>query len=420
MVGHKNRMENPHSDKFEMVKYDHLEFNAGDAVTTMKVMKTGFGMELVAQSLDATGNHTYASYVLKTNDVKFVITAPYLASQKHPEDHPPMATYSAEKAKAFFQRHGLGVSAIGVEVKDTAEAYKVTTASGARGVLPPTEILASEKEGGGKVIIAEIDLYSDLSSKDPLHAGETVIRFVQYVNFKGPFLPGYQAVSDPRPLDYGITRVDHIVGNVFNMDNVVNQLKKWIGFHTFSKFTKEEIQTPWTALNSEVLASNNERVLFPINEPAPGKKESQITEYLKAYNGPGVQHIAMKTNNILASVKAIREASDMGFELMNTPKTYYQGPEIAKLMKDNLTEEEADAVIELGILIDKDDEGILLQIFTKPLFDRATIFCEIIQRKCMGETIDIPGCGGFGRGNFKALFEAIERLQEARGGLLDA
>jgi len=168
------------------------------------------------------------------------------------------------------------------------------------------------------------------------------------------------------------------------------------------------------------LASDNERVLFPINESAPGKKESQITEYLKAYNGPGVQHIAMKTNNVLATVKVMHENSDCGFEFMNTPRSYYQSPEIASMMKENLTEEEADAVIELGILIDKDDEGILLQIFTKPLFDRATVFVEIIQRKCMGETIDIPGCGGFGKGNFKALFEAIERLQEARGGLLDA
>jgi len=233
-------------------------------------------------------------------------------------------------------------------------------------------------------------------------------------------LPGYRTVNDPRPLDYGILRIDHVVGNVFNMDNVVNQLKKWVGFHTFAKFSKEEIQTPWTSLNSEVLASNNERVLFPINESAPGKKESQITEYLKAYNGPGVQHIAIKTNNVLSTVKVMHENSDCGFEFMKTPRNYYQSPEIASMMKENLTEEEADAVIELGILIDKDDEGILLQIFTKPLFDRATIFIEIIQRKCMGETIDIPGCGGFGKGNFKALFEAIERLQEARGGLLDA
>jgi 4-hydroxyphenylpyruvate dioxygenase len=417
MAAHINRLANPKTDNFQILKFDHLEFTVGDAVSTMKVFKRGLGMELVGQSSNETGNYTYASYVLKTHDVKFVITAPYLSEFKHPEDHPPNPTYDSERAKRFFTRHGVGVSACGVEVADAAEAYKISTQNGAKGVLAPTVI---EDKSGGKVVIAEIDLYGDQTSKDPLHTSDTVIRFIQYCNYQGPFLPGYQAVTDPRPLDYGIIRIDHVVGNVYNMDNVVNQLKKWIGFHTFAKFSKEEIQTPWTALNSEVLASNNERVLFPINEPAPGKKESQITEYLKAYNGPGVQHIAMKTNNVLAAVKVMSENSDSGFEFMKTPASYYQSPEIAKMMKENLTEEEADAVIELGILIDKDDEGILLQIFTKPLFDRATIFIEIIQRKCMGETIDIPGCGGFGKGNFKALFEAIERLQEARGGLLDA
>jgi len=172
-------------------------------------------------------------------------------------------------------------------------------------------------------------------------------------------------------------------------------------------------------LNSEVISSNNERVLLPINESAPGKKESQITEYLKAYNGPGVQHLALKSSNILATVKAMREHSDVGFEFIPTPAVYYQNPEIVKIMKENLTTEEADAIMELSILIDKDEEGLLLQIFTKPLFDRPTLFVEIIQRKCAGETIEIPGCGGFGRGNFKALFESIERMQAERGGLLD-
>jgi 4-hydroxyphenylpyruvate dioxygenase len=417
MAAHINRLVNTKTDKFQMLKFDHLEVTTGDAVSTTKIFKRGLGMELVAQSLNETGNYTYASYVLKTHDVKIIVTAPYLSQSKRPEDHPPNPKYDPERARRFFNRHGLGVSACGVEVVDAAEAYNITTQNGAKGILEPTVLLDNN---GGKVVIAEIDLYSDLTSDDPLHASETVIRFIQYSNFQGHFLPGYRPVEDPRPLDYGIIRIDHVVGNVFNMDNVVNQLKKWIGFHTFAKFSKEEIQTPWTSLNSEVLASNNERVLFPINESAPGKKESQITEYLKAYNGPGVQHIAMKTNNVLAAVKVMSENSDCGFEFMKTPLQYYHSPEIAKMMKENLTEEEADAVIELGILIDKDDEGILLQIFTKPLFDRATVFIEIIQRKCMGETIDIPGCGGFGKGNFKAPFEAIERLQEARGGLLDA
>jgi len=413
---HRNRFDNPMTDFFEIIKYHHLEYTCADALSTMKLIKQGIGMELIAESKKETGNHSYSSYVLNTHDVKFIVTAPYLANIKHPQDNPPNPKYDAEKAKQFFIRHGTGVSAIGVEVKNAREAYEISTKNGAKGITAPFDVVAPE---GGKVTIAEIDIYGDYTVEDTTHHSDTVLRFISFDGYSGAFLPGYRTVKDPYPLDYGITKMDHVVGNVFNMDRAIDNLKKAIGLHTFAKFSKEEIQTPWTSLNSEVLSSNNERVLFPINESAPGKKESQITEYLKAYNGPGVQHIALKTSNILAAVKAIRERSDVGFDFMTTPKTYYESPEIAQLMKENLTPEEADAVIELSILIDKDDEGMLLQIFTKPLFDRPTIFVEIIQRKCAGETIEIPGCGGFGRGNFKALFEAIERMQEERGGLLD-
>jgi 4-hydroxyphenylpyruvate dioxygenase len=412
---HRNRYDNPKTDKFEVIRFHHLEFTCCDAISTMKLLKQGLGAEIVAESLNATGNHTYASYVLNTHDITFVVTAPYLAEIKHPEDKLPNPKYDAEKAKTFYTRHGTGVSAVGVEVASAREAYETATKNGARGVIEPYELPGE----GGKVVLAEVDLYGDWNHPSTTHQSLTVIRFISFEGFKGPFLPGYRAVKDPHPLDHGITKIDHVVGNVWDMDKIVNVVKAATGFHTFSKFSKEEIQTPWTSLNSEVLSSNNERVLFPINEPAPGKKESQITEYLKAYNGPGVQHLALKTSNILATVKAMRERSDVGFEFMNTPVTYYQSPEIIKMMKENLTEEEADVIMEYSILIDKDDEGLLLQIFTKPLFDRPTIFVEIIQRKCAGETIEIPGCGGFGRGNFKALFEAIERMQAERGGLLD-
>lgn len=418
--GFRNRYDNPKTDKFEIIKFDHLEFTCGDALTTMKVIKHGLGMEIVAESKKESGNHSFCSYVLRTHEVKFIITSPLLSEFKHPQDKSPLPFYNPEKAKAFFVRHGTGVSAVAIEVADTREAFRITTENGAKGVTKPVEIEASEAEGGGKVIIAEIEMYSDYSSANPAHQGDTVIRFVQYVGFKGPYLPGYRAVKDPKPLDYGITRLDHVVGNVFDMDKVINQLKAWFGFHTFSKFSKEDIATPWTSLNSEVLSSNNEKVLFPVNESAAGKKESQILEYLKAYNGPGVQHLALKTNNVLATVKTMKDNSSFGFQFMSSPLEYYRDPEIAALMKEHLTEEEADAVIELGILIDNDSEGLLLQIFTKPLFDRPTLFVEIIQRKCGGQTIDVPGCGGFGHGNFKSLFQAIERMQEERGGLLDA
>jgi 4-hydroxyphenylpyruvate dioxygenase len=408
------------TDLFEVIKFHHLEFTACDAISTYKLLKQGIGAELVAESKKETGNHSYASYVLNTHDIKFVVTAPYLADIKHPEDRPPNPKFNAEKAKHFYVRHGTGVSAVGIEVKDAREAYEIATKNGAKGVVEPFDLKGTQVEGGGRVTVAEIDLYGDYTVDIPTHHSETVIRFISFHDgYKGVLFPGYRPVKDPHPLDYGITKIDHVVGNVFNMDRTIANIKKALGFHTFSKFSKEEIQTPWTSLNSEVLSSNNERVLLPVNESAPGKKESQITEYLKAYNGPGVQHLALKSSNILATVKAMRERSDVGFEFIPTPAAYYQNPDIVKMMKENLTTEEADAIMELSILIDKDDEGLLLQIFTKPLFDRPTLFVEIIQRKCAGETIEIPGCGGFGRGNFKALFESIERMQAERGGLLD-
>jgi len=403
-----------------MHQVDHLEFTVGDASAATKVLKRGMGMEVVAESKKESGNHSYVSYVLKTNNVKWIVTAPLLSDFPHPQNKMPNPKYDTKKAVHFFQRHGCGVSAIGVEVADAREAYKISTANGARGVTEPTEVVATQEEGGGRVIFAEIEIYGNPANPDPHHQSDTVLRFIQYDGFKGSFLPGYKAVTDPHPQSFGILRMDHIVGNVYDMNQVCGDMKKWTGMHTFAAFSKEDIQTPWTSLNSEVLSSNNNKVLLPVNESAPGKKESQILEYLKAYNGPGVQHIALKTNNVFKTVKAIADNSEVGFEFIPTPTSYYEDPIILKRMADHLTKEEAAAVMEAGILVDEDDEGVLLQIFTKPLFDRPTIFVEIIQRRCHGEVVEIPGCGGFGKGNFKALFEAIERLQQERGGLLDS
>jgi 4-hydroxyphenylpyruvate dioxygenase len=413
---HRNRRENPKTDKFESYAIDHLEWTTGDALSTMKIFKRGLGMELIAETKKETGNHTYVSYVLKTSEVKFVVTAPLLSHFKHPQDKPPNPGYDAEKASNFFRRHGVGVSAIGVSVKDVKEAYKISVENGAKGITPPLEL----KDENGTVLIAEILIYNEDHPTEPLRKSDTVIRFIQNANFKGHFLPGYKPVKDTDNLNYGITKIDHVVGNVYDMNKICSDIKKYFGFHTFAGFTKEEIATPWTSLNSEVLSNNNNRVLLPINESAEGKKESQILEYLKAYNGPGVQHIALKTANIFATVELIRANSSMGFEFIPTPFTYYTDKVIEQRMLEHLTEAEMKAVKDLGILIDLDDEGVLLQIFTKPLFDRPTVFVEIIQRKCKGQTIEIPGCGGFGKGNFKALFESIERLQELRGGLLPA
>jgi len=376
-------------------------------------------MQIVGHSKKETGNHGYASYVLTTHDVKWIISAPYLSEFKHPHNKMPNPHYDAKKASQLFQRHGSGVSAVGIQVEDVAQAYEISTKNGATGVVKPTVLQATEEEGGGKVHFAEIIIYDDVTD-NPLSRSDTVLRFIQYDNFKGPFLPGYKAFQDPHPLDYGIQRMDHCVGNVYRMDNIIADLKKWLGVHSFTKFTNEEIQTPWTSLNSEVVANNNLRVLLPINESAPGKKESQILEFLKAYNGPGVQHLALKSNNVFETVMKMRSESEVGFQFLKTHSSYYEDPVIIKRMQTYLEPTEIIATKELGILVDEDDEGVLLQIFTQPLFDRPTIFVEIIQRKCKGETIDVPGCGGFGKGNFKSLFEAIERAQQERGGLLDS
>jgi len=259
----------------------------------------------------------------------------------------------------------------------------------------------------GSVIISEIICY-----------GTTKIRFYESRGYSGSFLPGYVPVEDTKGYDYGLYRMDHVVGNVYNMDETIANLKRWLGFHTFSKFTKEEIETEYTALNSEVLSNDTQTVLLPINEPAKKKRESQITEYLKAYNGAGVQHIAIFTPSILDTVNLIRNAP-VGFQLIPTPHTYYDDEKVKRILAEHMSPEAQEQMREFGILADEDEEGVLLQIFTKPLFDRPTIFVEVIQRICSGEVIDKAGCGGFGKGNFKALFESIERLQAERDMLLE-
>jgi len=225
------------TDLFEVVAFDHLEFTVGDALSSMKIMKRGLGMELIGESKKETGNHSYSSYVLKSNNVKYIVSAPYLTNFKHPRDKKPNPAYDPEKAAHFFQRHGSGVSAVGIEVKNCREAYQIATSKGATGVVPPVELVAEE---GGKIILAEIELYSESNHPDPLRKSDTVLRFLEYQNYTGPFLPGYKAVKDPHPLNYGILRMDHVVGNVYDMDKIISDIKNWTGFHTFAKFSKEE------------------------------------------------------------------------------------------------------------------------------------------------------------------------------------
>lgn len=416
------------SGLFTIYGFDHLEFTTSDAHSVTQLLKYNFGMRVTAKTGRETHNYVYASTVIESHDIKFVVTAPYLADLIEEEARlhkQPNPTFSSEKARNFFTTHGTGVSAVGIRVENAEEAFRITTANGAKGITQPTEI---PDASGGKVIIAEILLYDDDDS-DQIHAhmpdvyrgittpqSNTVLRFVQRVNFDGTFLPGYKSVVDPKPLDYGLHKMDHVVGNVYRMSKVVDDIKKWMGFHTFAFFTPEEIRTKWTSLNSEVVANDDARVLMPINETAPGKKESQILKYLRAYNGPGVQHIAIKTFNIFDTMEKISTAS-FSVEFLPTPEQYYERPEvrerIQQMQDENTnpfgsTEELTLNLKKYQILIDKDETGTLLQIFTKPLFDRPTIFVELIQRICAQPKEEIPGCGKFGQGNFKALFETLE------------
>jgi len=280
---------------------------------------------------------------------------------------------------------------------------------------PPVEL--HSKDRGGSVVIAEVFIYE-----------QTLLRFVEYRGYKEPFLPGYKPVEDPFPLNYGIKRMDHVVGNVWNMEKTCQQINKWLGFHKFAGFTKEQIATEFTSLNSIVMANNSESVLLPINEAVDKvfvysdgvkkRKVSQIKEYLRANNGEGVQHIALYTEDVLATVVRMQQAIG-GFEFILPLEKYYKDPIVINRMMRNLNEAQQQRCKNIGLLVDEDAEGVLLQILTKPIFDRATLFLEIIERKC--HVPDVPfGCGGFGNGNFKSLFESIERMQIMRNAIDDS
>jgi len=354
---------------------DHVEFYVANARQAAYYYRAAFGMQLVAYSGPETGNHECASYVVQQNKIRFVLTTPLQPSSAIAE---------------HVHRHGDGVHDIALWVNDAEAAYRETTKRGARGVRKP-EMLRDES---GEVRVSAIATY-----------GDTIHSFVERRNYRGVFLPGYVAVTEPdrvaRPV--GLKYIDHMVGNVGwgEMNRWVEFYEKVMGFRLYQHFDDKDISTEYSALMSKVMANGNGRVKFPINEPAEGRKKSQIEEYLEFYKGPGVQHIAMATDDIVATVSKL---SEQGVEFLRVPGAYYADLErrVAKI------DEPVDKLEKLGILVDRDDEGYMLQIFTRPVEDRPTLFYEIIQRK---------GSRSFGKGNFKALFEAIEREQEARGNL---
>ncbi len=359
---------------------DHVEFYVGNAKQAAHFYKTGFGFVNSAYSGLETGNRGVASYVLEQGNVRLVLT-----SALGP-DHP-----IARSAHL----HGDGVGVIAMEVPDAACSYQEATKRGATGAIGPTEV----EDENGVYRYAAIKCY-----------GETIIKFVDRSEYKGVFAPGYMVRNGDEKRDkngrypgVGLAAIDHMVGNVElgAMNRWVDFFAQTMGFSQLAHFDDEDISTEYSALMSKVMQNGNGKIKFPINEPAEGKKKSQIQEYLDYYYGPGVQHIACSTGDILATVTQLQKN---GIQFLRVPTTYYDVLE-ERVGKIN---EPLDKLAELGILVDRDEEGYLLQIFTKPVQDRPSVFYEIIERH---------GSRGFGKGNFKALFESIEIEQALRGNL---
>jgi 4-hydroxyphenylpyruvate dioxygenase len=351
---------------------DHIEFYVGNAKQAAHFYKTAFGFESHAYCGPETGVRDRASYVLRQRKITLVLTTPL--------------NPTSEMA-AHIHLHGDGVKAIAIEVKDATSAYNETVKRGAKSYMEPT----TRKTEDGEVVLSGIHTY-----------GDTVHVFVERKNYNGVFLPGYQKwESNYKPESVGLAAIDHMVGNVgwFEMNKWVEFYANVMGFSQLISFDDKDISTEYSALMSKVMSNGSGKVKFPINEPAEGKKKSQIEEYLDFYKGPGVQHIAMITPDIIDTVKKLNER---GIEFLRVPSNYYD----ELIDRVGKIDEEVATLAELGILVDRDEDGYMLQIFTKPLEDRPTVFFEIIQRK---------GARSFGKGNFKALFEAIEREQALRG-----
>jgi 4-hydroxyphenylpyruvate dioxygenase len=362
------------TDTFPINGTDHIEFYVGNAKQAALYYQTAFGFRLLAYRGPETGTRDRASYVLEQGKVRFVLTTPL-----RPDG--PIAAHIAT--------HGDGVRDLALWVDDATQAFHLAVERGAKAVQEPT----TARDDHGEVVTAAIQTY-----------GETIHSLVERKNYRGPFMPGFvPTVTRYTPEPVGLEYVDHCVGNV-----ELGAMNKWVafyghvlGFFNLISFDDKAISTEYSALMSKVVSSGNGRIKFPLNEPAEGRRKSQIDEYLDFYRGPGVQHIAIATKDIIRTVSAMR---DRGVEFLRVPTTYYD----SVLDRVGHIDEDITPLRELGILVDRDEEGYLLQIFTKPVQDRPTVFYEVIQRK---------GAKSFGAGNFKALFEAIEREQALRGNL---
>ena len=353
---------------------DYVEFYVGNAKQAAHFYKTAFGFQSLAYAGPETGTRDRVSYVIRQNKLTFMLTTPLRKGN-------PIADHIA--------KHGDGVKVLALKVENATSAWKETTKRGGKSYMEPT-ILSDDD---GRVVMSGIHTY-----------GDTVHLFIERGDYNGPFMPGFRKwETNYNPAETGLLYVDHCVGNVG-----WNQMNPWVkfyedvmGFRNILSFDDKDISTEYSALMSKVMSNGNGFVKFPINEPAEGKKKSQVEEYLDFYDGEGVQHCALATADI---VKTVSDLQSRGVEFLNIPASYYA----TVLDRVGKIDEDLEPLQRLGILIDRDEEGYLLQIFTKPVEDRPTLFFEIIQRK---------GAKSFGKGNFKALFEALEKEQDARGNL---
>lgn len=359
---------------WKILGYDHLEFYVGNAKQSAYYYRAAFGFQLTAYAGLETGLRDRASYVLEQGTIRFVLTTPLTP------DH-----YAAE----HWKQHGDGVRAISLLVDDVPAAYRDTVAKGARSVAEPH----IAHDANGDILTASVATY-----------GDTIHTFVDRTKYRGVFMPGYEPCG--KDIVYraaALQAVDHVVGNVEDqqMNSWVEYYERVFGFHKFWSVDDKQLHTEFSSLRSTVVASPDEIIKMPINEPAQGKRKSQIQEYVDFYRSAGVQHVAMHTDNIIESVTKLREN---GVVFLTVPQTYYDALE----SRVGTLDEDLKTLATLGILVDRDEHGYLLQLFTMPLEDRPTVFLEVIQRK---------GGRSFGVGNFKALFESIEREQAKRGNL---
>jgi 4-hydroxyphenylpyruvate dioxygenase len=371
----KSTTSTPMADFLPLEGTDYVELYVGNAKQAAHFYQNAFGFQALAYAGPETGVKDKVSYVVRQHKLTFMLTTPLRADSE---------------IAAHVHKHGDGVKSLSLRVPDATRAWEETTRRGAKSYMEPQRL--TDKDG--EVMMSGIHTY-----------GDTVHLFIERKNYQGVFMPGFRAWENPyfKPSDCGLLYVDHCVGNVG-----WNQMNPWVkfyedvmGFKNILSFDDEDISTEYSALMSKVMSSGNGFVKFPINEPAEGKKKSQVEEFLDFYDGEGCQHVAMATNDI---VKTVTELRSRGVEFLQVPTTYYDD----LLDRVGHIDEDLAPLKELGILVDRDNEGYLLQLFTKPVEDRPTLFFEIIQRK---------GATSFGKGNFKALFEAIEREQEARGNL---